>query len=87
MKEQETNNELLQDAVISSDATGSQMMPGGSTDGQQIQILEQFKHVTERLDHVEDRMVALSRHFTLSHELSTDSFLESVKSSKSKIDR
>ena len=53
-----------------------------STDGQQIQmqILEQLRRVTERLDSVEDRMTASSQHST--SELSTDSFLESVKSSR-----
>ena len=41
MKEQETlnQNELSQNAAVTSGATGLQMMPGVSTDGQQMQIL------------------------------------------------
>ena len=52
------------------------------TGGQQIQmkILDQLKKVTERLDKVEDRMTASE--WQLTSELSTDNFLESVKSSK-----
>ena len=58
------------------------MTPMEATGGQQIQmqILEQLRRVTERLDSVEDRMALTSQHST--PELSTDSFLESVKSSK-----
>ena len=80
-KQQESSDELLRDAAVSNDATGSHMSPK-STDGQQIQmqILEQLRRVTERLDSVEDRMTASSLHST--SELSTDSFLESVKPSR-----
>ena len=58
-KQQESSDELLRDAAISSDATGSQMSPS-DTGGQQIQmkILDQLRKVTERLDKVEDRMTA-----------------------------
>ena len=82
MKQQEGIREHLQDAGVSSDVTVSQLTPMESTDGQQVQmqILEQLRRVTERLDSVEDRMSASSQHST--PELSTDSFLESVKSSK-----
>ena len=81
-KQQENTDELLRDAAVSSDATGSQSTPVGETGGQQIQkvILEQLRRVTERLDSMEDRMASASR--TSTPELSTDSFLESVKPSK-----
>ena len=59
------------------------MTPGKSTDGQllQVQILEQLQRVTEQLEKVEDRMAASTLQST-PHELSTDSFLKSVKPSK-----
>ena len=81
-KQQENTDDLLRDAAVSSDATGSQSTPMGGTDGQKIQkvILEQLRRVTERLDSMEDRMASTS--CTSTPELSTDSFLESVKSSK-----
>ena len=81
-KQQENTDELLRDAAVSSDATGSQLTPIGETDGQQMQkvILEQLRQATERLDSMEDRMATTSR--TSTPELSTDSFLESVKPSK-----
>ena len=81
-KQQENTDELLRDAAVSSDATGSQLTPVNDTDGQQINkvILEQLRRVTERLDSMEDKMASTSR--TSTPELSTDSFLESVKPSK-----
>ena len=83
MKEQQQENtdERLRDA---SGATGSQMMSGELTGGQQVQmhILEQLRRVTEILDSIEDRMLVSIQHSTPSAELSTDSFLESIKSSK-----
>ena len=52
-------------------------------DGQclQTEILQQLKKVTERLDQVEQK-VAVSARSSTPTELSTDSFLESIKSSK-----
>ena len=87
VKEKDANSKLLRDAAVSSGATEPQMTPGRSTDGQlvQMQILEQLRRVTDRLDQVEDRMAASTRHSTPSHELSTDSFLESVKPSKKSV--
>ena len=79
-----TENELLRDAAVPSGATISKTMPDKSTDGQllQVQILEQLQRVTEWLEQVEDRMAASTSHSTPTHELSTESFLESVKFSK-----
>ena len=84
-KEQGNTDELLRDAAVSSDATGSQSTPLGDIGGQQIQkvILEQLRRVTERLDSMEDRMASTSR--TSTPELSTDSFLESVKPRKKSV--
>ena len=50
VKQQESTDELLRDAAVSSDATGSQMTPMEATGRQQIQmqILEQLRRVTER---------------------------------------
>ena len=55
VNEKTLNPELLRDAAVSSGATESQMTPGESTDGQlvQMQILEQLKRVTDRLDQVD----------------------------------
>ena len=79
-----TETELSRDAAGPSGATVSQMKPDKSTDGQLLQerILEQLQRVTERLEMVEDRMAASTSHATPTRELSTDSFLESVKPSK-----
>ena len=66
-------------------------MKGGqdsSPDGQSVQlaILEQLQKMAERLDQVEGQMVASSTGSTPvpRHELSTDSFVKSFKSKKSK---
>ena len=55
-------------------------------DGQrlQVEILQQLKKVTERLDQVEQKIAVSMRSSTPSAELSTDSFLENIKSSKHK---
>ena len=85
MKQQEGTREHLRDYAISSDATVSQLMPMESSGGHQVQmqILEQLRQVTERLDSVEDRMAVSSQHST--SRLSTNSFLESVISKPCKI--
>ena len=74
VNEKDANTEFLRDAAIASGATESQMMPGGFIDGQLVQILEQLKRVTERIDQVENRMAASTHHSTHSHGLSRDSF-------------
>ena len=55
-------------------------------DGQRLQaeILHQLKKVTERLDQVEQKVAVSQRSSTSSAELSTDSFLENIRSSKHK---
>ena len=63
----------------------TQTAQGASGDGQllQMEILQQLKRVTERLDHVEEWMATAPGKSTPKlPELSSDSFLESVKSSK-----
>ena len=45
-----------------------------------MEILQQLKKVTQCLDRVEDQVAATSRRST--PELSTDSFLQTIKSSK-----
>ena len=79
-----TEDELFIDAAGPSGATVSQVKSHKSTDGQLLQerILEQLQRVTERLEMVEDRVAASTSHSTPTRELSTDSFLESVKPSK-----
>ena len=53
-------------------------------DGQllQKQILEQLRKVTDRLDQVEHRVAATATSSTPKQELSTDSFLETIKCHK-----
>ena len=79
-----TDHELSRDAAGPSGATLSQVRPDKSTDGQLLQekILEQLERVTQRLEMVEGKMAASTSHSTPTQELSTDSFLESVKPSK-----
>ena len=74
VKQQEGTREHLQDDAISSDATVSQLMPIESSGVHQVQmqILEQLRQVTERLDSMEDRMAASSQHST--SELSNRQF-------------
>ena len=84
MEEDEGNNELFQDAAIAGSTPASQMDQG---DGQQLQleILQQLQKMTQRLDKVEERMSTTAVTSTPDKpELSSDTFLESIKPSKSK---
>ena len=79
-------HELSRDAAVASDMGGAQTS-SQSVNGQplQLQILEQLKRVTERLDKVEDKMAASSApadQSTPKIELSRDSFIVNSKSSK-----
>ena len=78
-----TDHELSRDAAGPSGVTLSQVRPDKSTDGQLLQekILEQLERVTQRLEMVEGKMAASTSHSTPTRELSTDSFLETVKPS------
>ena len=77
---QEESNELSRDAAIASGQSTSM----GPEDGQllQKQILEQLRKVTDRLDQVEHRVAATATSSTPKQELSTDSFLETIKCHK-----
>ena len=79
----ESDNELFSDAAIAGQVPATQNKQEVSGDGQllQMQILQQLKKVTERLDHVEQRMDAAPGKSS-SPELSSDSFLENIKPSK-----
>ena len=79
-------HELSRDAAIASNMDGAQTS-SQSVNGQplQLQILEQLKKVTERLDKVEDKMAASSApadQSTPKIELSRDSIILKSKSSK-----
>ena len=79
----ESDNELLSDAAVAGQGPATQNKQEVSGDGPllQRQILQQLKKVTERLDHVEQRMDAAPGRSS-SSELSSDSFLESITCSK-----
>ena len=68
------------DAAVASGQSTSM----GPEDGQllQKQILEQLRKVTDRLDQVEHRVAATATSSTPKQELSTDSFLETIKCHK-----
>ena len=79
-------HELSRDAAVASDMGGAQTS-SQSVNGQplKLQILEQLKKVTERLDKVEDKMAASSApadQSTPKIELSRDSFIVKSKSGK-----
>ena len=76
----EEPNELSRDAAVASGTPTSR----GSEDRQllQKQILEQLRQVTDRLDQVEHRVAATATSSTPKQELSTDSFLQTIKSHK-----
>ena len=83
-KVQEQNDELLRDAAVAGPVPATQAAQVVQEDGQRLQteILQQLK-MTERLDQVEQQVVTSVRTSTPStSEISTDSFLESIKSSK-----
>ena len=78
----EGNNELLQDAAVAGSIPASQTDQG---DGQrlQLEILQELQKVTQRLDQVEERMSTTAVTSTPDKpELSSDTFLESIKPSK-----
>ena len=77
---QEESNELSRDAAV----TSGQSTSKGPEDGQllQKQILEQLRQVTDRLDQVEHRVAATATSSTPKQELSTDSFLQTIKPHK-----
>ena len=80
-------NEHLRDAAIAGSTPASQSTSGAQGDGQllQLEILQQLQKVSQRLDQVEERISTTDRHSTPEkRELSTDSFLQSIKSCKSK---
>ena len=86
-KIQEQNDELLRDAAVAGPVSAPQAAQVVQEDGQRLQteILQQLKKMTERLDQVEQQVATSVRSSTPStSELSTDSFLESIKSSKRK---
>ena len=78
-----SDNELLRDAAAAGHSSATQ--PQGSQEGGQqlqLEILQQLKKVTERLDKVEHRMETTTDRSTPTSKLSSDSFLQSIKSSK-----
>ena len=81
-KVQEQTYELSSDAAVAGLLPAEAAQPVHD-DGQRLQteILQQLKKVTERLDQVEQK-VAVSTRTSTPTELSTDTFLESIKSSK-----
>ena len=84
-KVQEQNDELFRDATIAGPVRASQAAKAVQEDGQRLQteILQQLKKMTDRLDQVEQQVANSTRTSTPStSEISTDSFLESIKSSK-----
>ena len=83
-KDQEQSYELSSDAAVTGSLPASQAAQAVQSDGQRLQaeILQQLKKVTERLDQVEQTVAVLTRSSTPSTELSTDSFLENIRSSK-----
>ena len=81
----ESDNELLSDAAVAGQSSATQTAQGASGDGQllQLEILQQLKKMTERLDHMEEQMASTPGSSTpKSPELSSDSFLQSIKPSK-----
>ena len=53
----EGDNELLSDAAFAGHSSATQAAQGASGDGQlQLEILQQLQRMTERLDHVEERL-------------------------------
>ena len=85
-KEQELEYEQLSDAAVAGSLPASQSAQAVQDDGQRLQaeILQQLKRVTDRLDQVEQKVAVSHRSSTPSAELSTDSFLENIRSSKHK---
>ena len=85
-KKTQDSHELSRDAAITSDMGGAQTS-SQSVNRQplQLQILEQLKKVTERLDKVEDKMAATSAPTETStprNEFSRDSVIVKPKTSK-----
>ena len=80
----ESDNELLSDAAVAGHSSATQAAQGASGDGQlQLEILQQLQRMTERLDHVEERLATTpGTAAPKSPELSSDSFLQSIKPSK-----
>ena len=80
----ESDNELLSDAAVAGHSSATQAAQGASGDGQlQLEILQQLQRMTERLDHVEERLSTTpGTAAPKSPELSSDSFLQSIKPSK-----
>ena len=77
---QEEPHEISRDAAVASGTSTSR----GPEDRQllQKQLLEQLRQVTDRLDQVEHRVAATATSSTPRQELSTDSFLQTIKSHK-----
>ena len=80
----ESDNELLSDAAVAGHSSATQSAQGASGDGQllQLEILQQLQRMTERLDNVEERLATTPVKTPKSSELSSDSFLQSIKPSK-----
>ena len=72
----ESDNELLSDAAVAGHSSATQTAQGVSGDGQllQMEILQQLRKMTERLDHVEEQIATAPGRSTQSSELSSDSF-------------
>ena len=86
-KQESTVNEHLRDAAVAGSTPASQSTSGAQGDGQllQLEILQQLQRVSQRLDQVEERISTTDSHSTPQKgELSTDSFLESIKACKTK---
>ena len=86
-KIQDQDNELSPDAAVAGPILAPQTAQAVQEDGQwlQTEILQQLRKVTERLDQVEQQVATSVRSSTPStSKLSTDSFLESIKTSKHK---
>ena len=82
-KLQEQSYELSSDAAVAGSLPAHQAAQAVQDDRQRLQteMLQQLKKVTERLDQVEQK-VAVSARSSTPTELSTDSFLKSIKSNK-----
>ena len=85
-KDQDQSYELLHDAAVEGSLPASQSAQAVQDDGQRLQaeIQQQLKKVMKRLDQVKQKVAVSTRSSTPSAELSTDSFLENIKSSKHK---
>ena len=85
-KDEDQSYEQFSDAAVAGSLPTSHSAQAVQDDGQRLQaeILQQLKKVTERLDQFEQKVAVSTRSATPSAELSTDSFLESIKSSKHK---